>query len=85
MESTALTNSEYNNGLCSDLYKSKKDDYDFKTEISDTALVRFISDIAVEGTGFELAFTSYYKSSGSRYNALYRPAIFIFHLKFNYS
>ena len=66
MESTALTNSEYNNGLCSDLYKSKKDDYDFKTEISDTALVRFISDIAVEGTGFELAFTSYYKSSGSR-------------------
>jgi len=65
LETTALTNNEYNTGLCSDLYTRKSGNYDFFTENSDTALVRFISDIAVEGTGFELAFTSFYKSSGS--------------------
>ncbi|XP_063720925.1 suppressor of tumorigenicity 14 protein homolog [Symsagittifera roscoffensis] len=65
LESRALTASEYNTGLCSDLYVAKTDDYDYFTENSDVALVRFISDIAVEGTGFELAFTSFYKSTGS--------------------
>ena len=65
LENAPLTSTEFNSGLCSDLYEAKEDNYDFFTDTSDVALVRFIADVAVEGSGFELAFTSFYKSTGS--------------------
>ena len=65
MTNEPLTKSEYNTGICADLFKPTTDNYDFFTNGSDIGLIRFVSDMAVEGTGFEVSFTSFYSTGGS--------------------